>query len=240
MALLAILPISPAASQAADEMDIYIKELPLAPRARLVENYTFAGFNFSKFLKFQRPAAIYLSCAEQACDPGAVGMLDDLRAKAPLALGERVDEAEAAQIEIYVAPQPLAYEARDRVVDGKLHTHANYTGRTISPPPDPLAAPCWTATYFDFHTGVIAKSLIFIDSDASPRVQALCMGFEVVRAAGVVNSLDVYFYHKFEGDLGAPTNWLAANAYLHGLPEVRPGDTMQQVQKILGTKYGLK
>lgn len=240
MAFLAILPAFPAASQAADKMDIYIKELPVEQRTRLVENYITSGFVYSKFLKFQHPAAIYLSCADKACDPAPLGMLDDLRAKAPLTLGERVGEADAAQIEIYVAPQPWAYETRDRLVDAKLHTDASYSGRYVSSPPNPLPAPCRTATYFDLHTGVIAKSLIFIDSDASPRIQTLCMGFELVRATGVVNTLAVIFYRKFKGDLDAPTRRLAAHAHLHGLPEIRPSDKMEQARTVLKAKYELK
>jgi hypothetical protein len=240
LAILAILPAFPAASQPADKMDIYIKELAAEQRTRLVENYLNSGFVYSKFLKFQRPAAVYLSCADKACDPAPLGMLDDLRAKAPLALGERVGEADVAQIEIYVAPQPSAYEARDREIDREFHTDANYSGRNLSPPPDPLPASCWTATHFDLHTGVIAKSLIFIDSDASPRIQTLCMGFELVRAAGMVNTEAVLFYQKLDADLGNVTIWFAANAYLHGLPEIRPGGRMEEARAALNARYGLK
>src|SRR5687768_9801458 len=117
MAFLAILSTYPAASQPPDRMDSYIRDMPLERRAYLVGMYVYHGWIFSKFLKFEHPPAIYLSCADKGCDPSILSTLDDVRMNAPSAFGERVSEADAARIEIYVAPQPATYEARDRAID---------------------------------------------------------------------------------------------------------------------------
>lgn len=239
MTFLAGLLAASIAAQATDRMDAFIRSLPAEQRTRLIESYLYSGYVYSKFLKFRGRPDIYLSCADEACDPWSLSVLVSLRASAPLAVGALVDQADAAGIEIYVAPQPTAYETRDRAIDGRLHIDANITSKTISPRPNPRPAPCWTTTYFDFHTGVIEKSLIFIDSHAPLRMQASCLGFELVRAVGVINTLNVIFYRNLkntEADSEA-RHWLAANAYLQGLPEIRPGDTMGKVQAVLNAKY---
>jgi hypothetical protein len=226
--------------QSTDRMDAYIRTLPAEQRAFLIENYVAAGWSFLKFLKFRHTPAIYLSCPDKGCDPLPVSMLEDLRAQAPKAFGNRIAEKDAAQIEIYLAPKPTAFEARDRAIDGEFHLNVNITTREFPFPKPREDAPCWTITYFD-KMGVIAKTLVFINSDSSPRMQYLCMGFESVRATGVMNLPSVYFYRDLERhQVRYPIQWLAANAYLHGSLEIQPGDTMENVRAVLKERYELK
>lgn len=226
--------------QSADRMDTYIKALPLEQRIFLIENYAEGAWIFSKFLKFRHAPKVYVSCPDKGCDPLPISMLENLRTLAPKTLGKRTAEKDAAQIEIYLAPQPTAFEARNRALDGELNLNANITEREFRIPRPPETAPCWTITYFD-KTGVIAKSLIFIDSDSSPRMQYLCMGFESVRATGVMNFPGVYSYRDLEKRRGRyETQWPAANAYLHGSLEIQPGDTMEKALTVLGERYELK
>lgn len=221
-------------------MDAQIRALPEEKRISIVERYSWAGLVFSKFLKFRQPAAIYLLCPVKGCDTLPLRILEDLRSRAPTAIGKRVVEKAAAQIEIHVAPEAAGFEARDREIDAKLHLNANITMKRFLEPQPATDAPCWTITYFD-NSGVVAKSLIFIDSDASPRMQYLCMGFETVRALGVMNLESVYFYRDLEKEpFGDPVQWLAAMAFLHGLPDIRPGDAMERARAILEDRYELR
>lgn len=72
-------------------------------------------------------------------------------------------------------------------------------------------------------------------------MQYLCMGFEIVRAAGVVNTEYVLFYRKIEPSSDRYiVQWLGANAYLHGLQDIKAGDTMTKARTILNDRYGLK
>ena len=227
--------------QPAASADVFIRSLPPEQKSELIESYVASAWAFSKILKFRRAPAIYLSCPDKGCDPVAAGILENLRAQAPKALGEQTADKDAAQIEIYLAPQSEAFDKRDREIDRKLHLDSNITARKLLFPEPAQDAPCWTTSYFDNGTGVIEKALVFIDSDASPRMQYLCMGYETVRAAGVMNIESVYFYRNDEKRLFAdPAQWLAANAYLHGLPDIKAGDTMAKARSALEDRYGLK
>lgn len=67
------------------------------------------------------------------------------------------------------------------------------------------------------------------------------MAFELVRAAGIVNTEWVLFYRDLEAEREENTfKWLALNAYLHGLSEIRPKDTMAKAHRFLADRYGLK
>lgn len=226
--------------QSGANAEAFIRSLPPEQKSELIIRYAASAWVFP-ILKFRRVPAIYLSCPDKGCDPLAVSILENVRAQTPNTLGERTADRDAAQIEIYMAPQSEAFDKRDREIDARLHLNANITIRKFPFPEPAQAAPCWTITYYDNETGVIGKALVYIDSDSSPRMQYLCMGYEAIRAAGVMNMEGVYIYRKEEKRrFSDPIRWLAANAYLHGLSEIQPGDTMGKVQTILEDRYEVK
>jgi hypothetical protein len=147
-----------------------------------------------------------------------------------------VPDRDAAQIEIYVAPQPQAAEARSRQLDDKLRLDVNTTSRRFLHLAED--APCWTVTYFH-KSGVIEKAMIYIDSDSSSKTQHLCAGFETIRATGVLSLDGVLFYRKAEKRrLRNPLRWLILNAHLHGLKAIGPGDSIERVHAVLQDRYG--
>lgn len=227
-----------------DKMEAYIKDLPLDRRNSLVENYAGAGLMFPGFLKYRTPPQIYVSCPREDRAPAAMGSLEAIQSYAPATLGRRAGAADKAGIEIYLAAEPDEFTRRDRDTKARLRLDAHISAKTILNI-DPLAfgkfaAPCWSVIYFDKRTGVIEKSLIFIDSDAPSRMQSLCMTFELVRAVGVVSTPSVTLYHKTNAPLAKrDILWLAANAYMHGLAAIRPGDKYENVLSVLKTRYGL-
>ncbi|WP_119392023.1 hypothetical protein [Taklimakanibacter lacteus] len=235
----------PAAAQPAGDMDAYIKSRSPETRATLIENYLAGRWIFDRVLKYRNTPSIYVSCPKEGCVSPALHILEFLQSNAPDTFGARIAQADAAQIEVHIAPRPDTFDQRDRKIDGKLHLDANITSKKLlktgGKDIEFVDAPCWAVSYFDKYTGVIEKSLIFIDSDSSPREQYSCMGFELVRAAGVVSTLNIVFYRKFDTTLDDNVSiWLAANAYLHGLPDIKAGDPMEKVQRILSDRYDVK
>lgn len=235
----------PAAAEPTGEMEAYIKALPRAERTSLIRNYIWSGGLFSGFLKYREPPQIYVSCPPEGCPAPTLRVLDALQMRAAGTLGMRSAKAEAAGIEVYLAPQPDEFDKRDRDLDARLGLDANLTSRKLLDPDSSggalVTAPCWTVTYFDMHSGVIEKALIFIDSNAPARLQSLCMGFELVRATGVANTASLVLYRKLKaGREGNALKSLAVNAYLHGLPEIQPKDTMEKAYRLLANRYGLK
>jgi hypothetical protein len=244
--LAAALFVAPAAAAQPDgDMDAYIKSRSPETRTTLIEKYLAALWKFDRVLKHRDTPRIYLSCPKDGCIPHVLRILEFLQSNAPDTFGARIAQADAAQIEVYVAPRPDTFDQRDREIDGRLHLDANITSKKLFKPGGKdiefVDAPCWAVSYFDKHTGVIEKSLIFIDSDSSPREQHSCMGFELVRAAGVVSNPNIVFYRKFDPALDDKISiWLAANAYLHGLSYIKAGDPIENVQRILKDRYGVK
>lgn len=236
----------PVMAEPGDQMEAYIKALPPEIRTALIENYLPAGWTFSGFLKHRSPPQIYVSCPNEGCTPAAAGILDELQSRAPKTFGAKTAQADAAGIEIYLAPQADEFDKRDRDIDTRLHLDASISGRTVPKPNGQpgvefVSAPCWTVIYFNQATGIIAKALIFIDSDEPARLQSLCLAFELVRAAGVMNTEWVLDYREREpGREESAFRWLALNAYLHGLSEIRPKDTMAKADRYLADRYGLK
>jgi hypothetical protein len=243
--LAAALFAAPAAAQPSGDMDAYIKSRSPETRTTLIEKYLAALWIFNRVLKHRDTPRIYLSCPTDGCIPPALRILEFLQSNAPETFGASIAQADIAEIEVHVAPRPGTFDRRDREVDGKLHLDANITSKKLlklgGKNIELVDAPCWAVSYFDKNTGVIAKSLIFIDSDSSPREQHSCMGFELVRAAGVMSTPNIVFYRKFDPALDDNFSiWLAANAYLHGLSDIKAGDPVEKVQRILSDRYGVK
>lgn len=226
-----------------DKMDAYIKDLPQERRSVLVESYAWASVMFLGVLKYPTPPQIYVSCPKDGCAPAAIASLETLQSYAPGAIGQLAGAADTSGIEVYMAPEPAEFTRRDRETDALLRLDAHITAKTIVNF-DPaafeyVAAPCWTAMYYDKRTGVVEKSIIFIDSDVAYHLQSLCMGFELVRASGVVSTPGVRLYHKFKPPANTQVLGLAVTAYLHSLPAIRPGDKYEQVLSVLENLYGL-
>lgn len=226
-----------------DKMDAYIKDLPQERRSALVEAYVWASVMFPGTLKYRTPPQIYVTCPKDGCAPAAIGSLETLQSYAPGAIGQLTGTADTSGIEVYMASEPEEFTRRDRDTDALLRLDAHITAKTIMNF-DPaafghVAAPCWTVMYYDNRTGVIEKSLIFIDSDAASHLQSLCMAFELVRASGVISTLGVRLYHKIKPPANRHVLGLAVTAYLHGLPAIRPGDKYEKVLSVLENRYGL-
>lgn len=226
-----------------DKMDAYIKDLPQERRSWLVESYAWASVMSPGILKYRTPPQIYVTCPEGGCAPAAMGSLKTLQSYAPGAIGQLTGAADNSGIEVYMAPEPEEFTRRDHDTDTLLRLNAHITAKTIvnfGPAAfGHVAAPCWTVMYYDKRTGVIKKSLIYIDSDAASHLQSLCMAFELVRASGVMNTLGVHLYHKIKPPASTYVLGLAVTAYLHGLPAIRPGDKYEQVLSVLENRYGL-
>ncbi len=236
--LAVVLGIDPDASQPKIDANTLIRALSPEQRSELIETYAYSALVFSKVLKFGRTPAIYLSCPDKGCDPAMVDVLENLRAQAPNTFGQLVSDRQGAQIEVYAASQALAIEARDLEVDRSLKLSRNITMRRFAYPAQ--ESPCWTISYFE-KTGVLEKALIYIDSDSSPHMQTLCMEYEIVRAAGVMNLDSVYLYRKEEKHrFHDPILWLTVNAYLHGLPAIKPGLSMDEVRSVLEDRLQVK
>lgn len=206
-----------------------IRTLPPQERAELIETYA-----YSKVRKFSRPPALYLSCPDQGCDPTLARYLVDLRAEAPNSLGREAADRQLAQIEIYVAPRPDAFEARKDEMDKRSSLDSSQTARRVRALEEE-DMPCWTASYHD-KSGAIEKSLVYIDSDWSPRMQYLCMAHETVRALGI-NVEFAVIYRKWEKSRYDPFRRLALNAYLHGLTVIKPGLSPEQALSALANLY---
>lgn len=226
-----------------DKMDAYIKDLPQARRSALVESYVWTSLMFPGTLKYRTPPQIYVTCPKDGCAPAAIDSLETLQSHAPGAIGRLTGTANTSGIEVYMAPEPEEFTRRDHDTDALLRLDAHITTRTIMnfgpAASGHLAAPCWTVMYYDKRTGVIEKSLIFIDSDAASHLQSLCMAFELVRASGVVSTPGVRLYHKFKPPANTQVLDLAVTAYLHGLPAIRPGDKYEKILSVLENRYGL-
>lgn len=123
-----------------DQMEAYIKALPPEIRTALIEKYTPSAWTFSGFLKHRSPPRIYVSCPPAGCAPVALGILDELRSRAPATFGARTAQADPAGIEIYLAPQADEFDKRDRDIDARLHLDANIGGRTVRTPMVSLAS----------------------------------------------------------------------------------------------------
>ena len=220
------------------QADNYIRRLLPEQRLAFIVKYSAAAFNYSGFLKFRQPPDIYLHCPTGGCDPEPMRALDNLRSRVPSAYGQRTAEPEAAQIEIYMAAEPAEFEKRDVQVDKALHTEA-HIGSKYLVAREP--APCRTTIYFDRRHWAIKKTMIFIDSDASPRLQLLCMGFELTRAIGAITVAAPTFYRKLEKSSSYdPLPYLAANAFLHTSAEIRAGDPMDKALAIFKDRYGVQ
>jgi hypothetical protein len=216
--------------------DAYIRALVLQNRLEFILIYAASALTYSGLIKFQEPPRTYLRCPVDGCLPGPLGMLADLRERVPGAYGERVLEPDAAQIEIYVAAPSKDFDRRARQVDKKLHIEAQIGSRFLVPP---QPAPCRTTIYFDHKRRVMKKALIFIDQDASPRMQYLCMGFELVRALGVVSIPQPLIYKDLEQRVDHdPLPFLSANVFLHKSNEIRAGASMDEVLAVLKDRYG--
>jgi hypothetical protein len=218
--------------------DAYIRSLLPEQRLEFIVRYSASAWIYSKFMKFRQPPLIYIHCKENECDPSPLRILDDLHSRAPDAYGARVSDPEAAQIELYVDPEPTDFDKRDRDIDKKLHLDAHIGSRFLYPS---QAAPCRTTVYFDRKRAALEKAMIFIDRDASPRMQDLCMGFELVRAIGVVNLPSPLFYQELETRFDYdPVPYLAANAFLHRSPDIQAGDPMEKALAVFKDRYGVK
>ncbi|WP_119272727.1 hypothetical protein [Taklimakanibacter deserti] len=216
----------------------YIRALIPEQRLVFIVKYAAAAWTYSGFIKFRQPPAIYLRCPTTGCDPHPLRILDDLRSRVPGAYGARGAEPDTAQIEIYVATDPVEFDKRDLEVDKALHIDAHIGSKFLLPP---RPAPCRTTIYFDQKRSTIEKTMIFIDSDASPRMQSLCMGFELVRAIGAINVAGPLFYHEFEKHSGYdPLPYLAANVFLHTSTEIHAGDPVEKALAIFKDRYGLQ
>lgn len=238
---------SPDIAVPADKMEAYIKGLSQERRSKLVEDYAWAGLMFSSFLKFRKAPQIYLSCPKEGCDATSTAIinLETLQSYAPATLGRRASTADTSGIEVYLAPEPNEFSRRDRDIDARLRMDAHFSNKTIRNI-DPrafayvVAAPCWSAIYFDKRTGVIEKSLIYIDSDAPSHLQGLCMAFELVRAVGVMSTPSTILYQKIEAPVAnRHVPWLGANAYMHGLSAIEPGDKYERALSVLKNRFGL-
>lgn len=216
--------------------DAYIRALLPRNRMELIVTYSASAMTNSGLIKFQHPPKIYMRCPIDGCPLGPLGMLADLREQVPGAYGEQVTEPEAAQIEIYVAAESQAFDRRNRQVDKKLHIEAQIGSKFLSPS---QPAPCRATVYFDHKRSVIKKAMIFIDHDASPRMQYLCMGFELVRAFGVISVPQPLIYKDLEKRLDYdPLPFLSANLFLHKSSEISAGASMDEALAILKERYG--
>lgn len=67
------------------------------------------------------------------------------------------------------------------------------------------------------------------------------MAFEIVRAAGVMSTPGVFLYRKIKAPAQTRHTvlWLAANAYMHGLAAIKPGDKYEKALSVLKSRYGL-
>lgn len=234
---------APGTAAPIDKMDAYIKDLPQERRSALVESYAWTSLMFPGTLKYRTPPQIYVTCPKHGCAPAAIASLETLQSYAPGAIGRLAGAADTSGIEVYMAPEPEEFSRRDHDTDALLRLDAHITAKTIMNF-DPavsghVAAPCWTVMYYDKRTGVIEKSLIFIDSDAASHLQSLCMAFELVRASGVMSTLGVRLYHKIKPPANGHVLGLAVTAYLHGLAAIRPGDKYEKVLSVLENRYGL-
>lgn len=218
--------------------DSYIRALVPEQRLDFIVKYAAAAWTYSGFIKFQQPPQIYLHCPNAGCDPQALQIFDDLRSRVPGAYGSRVTEPDAAQIEIHLGAGSADFEKRDLEVDKALHIDAHIGSKFLLPP---RPAPCRTTIYFDQKRSTIEKAMIFIDSDASPQMQSLCLGFELVRAIGAINVAGPLFYHELEKHSGYdPLPYLAANAFLHTSTEIRAGDPMEKALDVFKDRYGVQ
>jgi hypothetical protein len=218
--------------------DTYIRQLIPEERLEFIIRYAASGWNYSGFIKFPQPPRIFVHCQDAGCDPGLLNLLADLQSRVPGAYAGQVTEPDVAQIEIYIAAKPAAFDQRDHQVDDTLHVSAQVGSRFLVPP---QPAPCRATIYFDRRRWTIAKTMIFIDSDASPRMQHVCMGFELVRAIGAINMPLPLLYREHETQPGYdPSPYLAANAFLHTSAEIRPGDPMEKALTIFKDRYGVQ
>ena len=222
----------------ADAADAYIRTLLPQERLELIVKYSASAFYYSGFIKFQQPPKIFIRCQNDDCAPKLLGMLAVLRERVPGVYGEQVAEPEAAQIEVYVASEPQDFDRRDRLVDETLHVDAHVGSKFLLPP---QPAPCRATIYFDHKRALIEKTMIFIDHDASERMQYLCMGFELVRALGVISLPAPLFYEDLEKRSSFdPLSYLAANMLLHKSREIEAGDPMKKALAILKDRYGVQ
>lgn len=218
--------------------DAYIRALLPQDRQQLILLYSSSALMYSGFIKFHQPPGIYIHCPVDGCAPNLPGMIADLRSQVPDAFGEQVTEPDAAQIEIYIASESGEFDRRDRKIDKRLHANAHVGSKFLLPP---RPAPCRSTIYFDLKRSVIEKAMIFIDQDASSRMQYLCMGFETVRALGVISIPEPLFYQDLEKRvMYDPLPYLSANAFLHSSTEIRAGAPMEQALAVLRERYGVQ
>jgi hypothetical protein len=216
--------------------DAYIRALLPQNRMALIVTYAASAVTKAGLIKFPHPPKIYIHCPAEGCQLEPLGMLADLREQTPGALGDQVTEPEAAQIEIYVAAESKAFDRRDREVNKKLHIDAEVGSKFLLPP---QPAPCRTNVYFSHRRSVIKKAMIFIDHDTSPRMQYLCMGFELVRALGVIGIPQPLIYKDLETRVDYdPLPFLSANVFLQKSSEIRAGASMDEALAILKERYG--
>lgn len=215
----------------------FIRTLPAEERAELIETYVSGALGYSNVRKFSTPPTLYLSCPDHGCDPSLARFLADLRAHAPATLGADAADRQLAQIEFYVAPRPEAFELRMDEMDKRPFLDSSRTARRVRALKEE-DLPCWTVSYYH-KTGIIEKSLIYIDSDWSPRLQYLCMAHETMRGMGM-NADFAVIYRKWEKSRYDPFRRLATNAYLHGLAAIKPGQPPEQVLSALADLYELK
>ncbi|MGE0006768.1 MAG: hypothetical protein AB7S92_14385 [Parvibaculaceae bacterium] len=216
----------------------YIRALFPEERLAFIVKYAASADVYSGLLKFRRPPRIFIRCPDDGCEPDVRHLPADLRARVPAAYGEEVDRPEAAEIEIHVAAGPRDFDRRDREVDGMLHVDAQLGSRYLFPP---QPAPCRATLYFDQQRWTMVKSMIFVDSGASPRMQYLCMAFELVRAIGVLTVPAPLFYRELEKHPGDdPLPRLAADAYLHTSMEIAAGASRAQALAVLKHRYDLQ
>ncbi|MGE0237934.1 MAG: hypothetical protein AB7F09_02675 [Parvibaculaceae bacterium] len=219
-------------------VDTYIRALNPEQRLEFIIKYAASAETYAGFLKFRQPPRIYIHCQSDGCDPKLPHILADLRSRVPGAYGSVVAEPETAQIEIYVAAEPADFDRRDRQVDKELHIDAQIGAKFLFPP---QPAPCRATIYFEQQTWTIEKTMIFIDSDASPRMQYLCMGFELTRAIGVLTVPVPLFYQKLaKRPSDDPLPYLAANVLLHTSAEIQAGDSTDKALAVLKDRYGVQ